>query len=186
MGMATPRRPRRRPSRTGPSCGSPCRTRTATGSLNPEVCADLPRWMLKNGATAKFIGVAENALKHLPLHIEKGGKVHAPLPYTPYQYVFVDPGDKLSENGKPNYNGNTLANFTKVCKYYSADGADRSAEEDKHYGELFEGCFGHRATTANIEMAFECKLLILPDDLPTKSAQPTKKKPPAKRGAYIF
>ncbi|EJK65373.1 hypothetical protein THAOC_13770 [Thalassiosira oceanica] len=80
----------------------------------------------ENGATTKFIGVAdaENALKHLPLHIEKGGKVRAPQPYTPYQYVFVDPGDKLGENGKPNYNGNTLANFTKVCKYYSADGAD--------------------------------------------------------------
>ena len=150
----------------------------AEATLTREVCADLPRWMLKDGATASFIGVAERALKLLPMHIEKGGKVNAPQPYTPWQYVFVNPGDKLGETGKPNYDRNTLANFTKVCKYYSVADSDRSAEEDKHYGELFEGCFGHEATTANVEMAFECKLLISPCDLPTKSAPTTKKKPP--------
>ncbi|EJK48095.1 hypothetical protein THAOC_33137, partial [Thalassiosira oceanica] len=123
-------------------------------TLNPEVCANLPRWMLKNGATAKYLGVAEMAFKFLPLPIERGRKVEAPHPYGPHQYVYVVPGWTI-DDGEPKYNRNTLANFTKVCKYYSGSEAGRSGEEDKHYGELFEGCFGHRATAANIEMAFE-------------------------------
>ena len=149
-------------------------------TLTPEVCAGLPRWMLKNGVTASFIGVAEKAFKFLPLPIEKGSKVEAPYPYGSYQYVFVVPGWTIND-GVPKYERNTLANFTKVCKYYSAAESDRSAEEDKHHGELFEGCFGHKATTANIEVAFECKLLISPGDLPTKSAPTSKKKTPAKK-----
>ncbi|EJK73782.1 hypothetical protein THAOC_04576 [Thalassiosira oceanica] len=55
-------------------------------TLNPEVCANLPRWMLKNGATAKYLGVAETAFKFLPLPIERGRKVEAPHPYGPHQY----------------------------------------------------------------------------------------------------
>ncbi|EJK65476.1 hypothetical protein THAOC_13656 [Thalassiosira oceanica] len=65
--------------------------------------------MLKNGATAEFLGIAK-AFKFLPLPIKKGGRVEAPYPYGPHH--------KYASTTAP------------------MEGAGRSAEEDRHYGEL--------------------------------------------------
>jgi hypothetical protein len=133
-------------------------------------------WMVEEdaikhlGITAAEMAVYKNLSCPSNIHLEHGGKVAAPMPYSQFQFVYISP-----DGTNAGLFDITLRQWSMMCDYFSHNNATQSNDDDNMlFNGLFEKYTGLEATPTKITAAFESGLM--------KSSAKLPKAAPKRRG----
>eukprot|EP00984_Skeletonema_dohrnii_P020771 scaffold10209_cov116-Skeletonema_dohrnii-CCMP3373.AAC.1 len=137
-------------------------------------------WMTEEDAikhlslTKKQMRLFKNEACPMNMHFEHGRYVHAPTPYSQFQFVYISP-----ENTAPLFGDITLINWSRMCDYFS-NNIQTDDDVDMSYRRHFTDYTTLPATPANITAAFDAGVLKHSSQLqnvaPKKRGRPSKSK----------
>lgn len=108
------------------------------------------------GITAAQMALYKNLSCPSNIHLEHGGKVTAPMPYSQFQFVYISP-----DGTNAGLFHITLRQWSMMCDYFSNN--NNATQSDDDDSMLFNGLFkkytGIEATPTNITAAFEAGVI---------------------------